>query len=315
MRDRHHRILATLLVVLVLSSAVSAEIFLVDPQYSVSVTRNVSYGTSANGDGVQLQRLLDVYQPVGANLPDKLPGVVLMHGGFFASGSKSNMSSVARAFASRGYVATSINYRLLGELADPPGALPPAPEDRWPAWLPNQLNVWDVTIDQYLSTIAAAVADLGMSVNWLADNADTYNIDSSKIVVGGFSAGATSSLMLGFGAIDGVDADVAAVVSFAGGLFGSEGAIDSDDPPTLIVHGTADSIVPFTEYEFLQAALDDAGVTSEAIIQDGVGHSLNFDEASIQQAFSFLRTQLIPEPSSFLLSLVGCGIVSIRRRR
>lgn len=315
MRDRHHRILATLVVVLVLSSAVSANVFLVDPQYSVTVTQNVSYGTSANGSGVQLPRILDIYQPVGANLPDKLPGVVLMHGGFFTSGGKSDMALVALAFASRGYVTTSINYRLLGELADPPGALPLYPEDRWPSWLPGRLNGWNVTMDQYVSTIAAAVADQGMAVNWLADNAGTYNVDSSKIVVGGYSAGAVSSLLLGFGAVDGVDADVAAIVSFAGGMYGNEGAIDSNDPPTLIVHGTADTVTPFTEYGFLQDALDDAGVTSEAIIQNGVGHSLQYDQATIQQAFTFLRTQMIPEPSSFLLAFIGCGIVGIRRRR
>jgi len=304
-----------LFILLMLSSVVRASPFLLDPQYSVSVTRNVTYGTSANGSGVQLPRILDIYRPVGANLPDKLPGVVIMHGGFFTGGDKSSMSVAAREFARRGYVATSINYRLLSEFPDPPGDFPELFPSRYPAWLLPQLSDAGVTIEQYVSTIAAAVADQGMAVNWFADNADTYGVDPTKIVVGGYSAGATSSLLLGFDAIDGVDADVAAIVSFAGAMFGYEGAIDSNGPPTYIVHGTADTIVPFTEYGFLQSALDDAGVTSEAIILNGVGHGLSFSDANASQMFSFLKAALVPEPSAFLLTCIGCGIVGIRRRR
>ena len=292
-----------------------ADVFLVDPQFSVSVTSNVTYGTSPNGSGVELQRQLDIYQPVGAGLPDKLPGVVLMHGGYYTGGSKLGMSDVATAFASRGYVAASINYRLLHELADAPGAIPPTDPNRYPAWLPSQLASWGVSLDQYLNTIAAATADEAMAVNWLADNADSYNIDRSRIAIGGFSAGAVSSLLLAYGDLDGIDADVAAVISFAGGTFGTESAINPNSPPAFIVHGTGDDVIPFAEYGYLKSALDANGVESDARIIAGGGHGTFFDSSTQSQMFRFLRPQLVPEPSSFSLLALTSAFVVVRRRR
>jgi len=298
-----------------LSPLASAATFLIDPQFGVSITNNVTYGTSANGAGTPLPRLLDIYQPVGPGLPDKLPGVVLMHGGFFTSGSKAGMSNIAQAWASRGYVAVSINYRLLFELPDPPGAPPTVYPSRVPAWVPGQLAQYGVTIQQYANTIAAAVADQGMAVNWLADNAATYQLDPHMIVVGGYSAGAVSSQLLGIGAVDGVDADVAAVASFAGGTFGHEIALDSNDPPMFLVHGTDDTTVPYSEYLFMQPALDNAGVPSEAMILPGVGHGLGFNEMTSTQMFRFLKFHVVPEPSAATFAALSAGIFSMQRRR
>jgi acetyl esterase/lipase len=239
-----------------------------------------------------------------------------MHGRFFTGGDKSGMSSVAQAFASRGHVATSIKYRLLHEFPDSPGAIPVTFPSRYPSWLIPDLTAAGVTIDQYVAEIAAAVADQGMAVNWLANNAATYNVDPNKIMVGGYSAGAVSSLLLGFDAIDGVDADVAAITSFAGGTFGLEtAALDSNDPPTFLVHGTDDTTVPYAEYLFLQPALNSAGVPYGALILNGVGHGVGSANMTSTQMFTFLESHLVPEPSSFLLAFVGCGIVASSRHR
>ncbi len=309
-------------------SPATAATFLVDPQYGFASTSNVVYGTSPYGNGgafpngTLLPRVLDIYQPTvlagGPALPDTLPGVVLMHGGFFTGGDKSGLSFVAQEFAKRGYVATSINYRLLHELPDPPGALPATFPSRYPSWLLPDLAAAGVTIDQYVATIAAAVGDQGMAVNWLADNASIYNVDPSKIVVGGYSAGAVSSLLLGYGAVEGVAADVAAIASFAGGTFGLEvAAVDSDDPPTFLVHGDQDTTVPYNEYIQLQPVLDAAGVTSDSLILNGVGHGVGLANMTTTQMFTFLESQLtvVPEPSSaLLLTLVGCRVAVSRRR-
>lgn len=295
------------------SVATSAATFLIDPQFDVSVTSNLVYGTSPNGAGVQLPRLLDIYQPVGPGLPDKLPGVVLMHGGYFIGGSKSGMAGMAEAFARRGYVATSINYRLLNELPSAPGNLPTTDPARYPGWLDDQLDNWGVNLEQYLSAIGAATADQAMAVQWLQDNAASYQVDANRIVVGGFSAGAVSSLLLGYGVVEGAEADVAAVVAFAGGMFGTEAVIESGDPPAFIVHGTFDSVIPFSEYGFLQSALDDAGVKSDAYIVSGGGHTTFFNGAS-PPLFSFLHANLVPEPSAALFTGVACLASAASRR-
>lgn len=306
---------AVLLIGSVSASVAQADVFLIDPQYGVTVTSNVIYGTSPNGAGVQLQRRLDVYEPVGADLPSKLPGVVLMHGGYYVDGSKGSMSDAAYAFASRGYVATSINYRLLSELAEAPGSLPATDPGRYPGWMEGRLATWGVTLEQYFNTIAAATADEAMAVNWLADNADSYHVDSSKIVIGGFSAGAVSSLLLAYGAVEGAEADVAAVVPFAGGMFGTESAIGSDDPPAFIVHGTDDDVIPFAEVGHLQAALSSANIEHAALIVPGGGHSTFFNSTTQAAMFGFLQTQLVPEPSALLLLTIGCGAFALKRRR
>lgn len=264
-----------LLVVFEMAPVVAAHLY-VDPQFGVNVTTNVQYGISPTGLGVDVARFLDVYEPTGAGVPDDRPAIVLMHGGFFVSGDKgsSTMSTYANEFASRGYTAVSINYRLLfdDDLPDPPGApITPVPA-RFPSWLPAQLASWGITVEDYLGEIAAAVEDQAMAVNFLAANTGTYNIDPQRIAVGGYSAGAVSSLALGAGVVDSVSADVGAVFSMAGGLFGQEPFVDPSDPGVFVLHGTSDTTVPYSEVPFLEAALNAEGVPYESHIVSGAGH-------------------------------------------
>ena len=44
---------------------------------------------------------------------EKRPGLVAIHGGGWRSGAKENTGSMAAAYAKNGYVAISINYRLV----------------------------------------------------------------------------------------------------------------------------------------------------------------------------------------------------------
>ncbi len=303
----------------------SAEQMFIDPMFGVSVTSNVQYGTNVDGAGNDILLDLDVYQPTGPGLPAVSPAIVLMHGGFFIDGNKttSNMVALANEFASRGYVAVSINYRKLGLLPPPPGApLTPVPE-RFPDWLIPELTAAGVTVEQYLATIAAAVGDQAMAVNWLAANAATYNVNPSWIAAGGYSAGAVSSLALGVGAVDGAVADVGAVFAMAGGLFGQEPFIDASDPGVYILHGTLDTTVPYSEVGFLTDALTANGVPFDSRIVSGAGHSSttlrNALLADPDPFFEFMAVQLgvpVPEPSTFvLMGLAALALVKWRRRR
>ncbi len=92
------------------------------------------------------------------------PAIVIVHGGGWSSGDK-RANIWARypiEYASRGFVAISINYRLL-------------PDDPFPA----------------------AIADVRAAVRWLRANAATYNVDPNRIGAYGNSAGAHLALMLG----------------------------------------------------------------------------------------------------------------------
>lgn len=290
------------------ASALASQMF-VDPQFGVSVTTNIQYASGLDGKGNNVPLQLDLYRPTGPGLPSELPAIVLMHGGYFYDGDKSSMSAIANAFAQRGYVAVSINYRKLGLLPPPPGAPLPLDPSRYPSWLIPQLNAWGVTVQQYANTIAAAVSDQGAAVNWLVSNAGTYDIHPEMIAAGGYSAGGVSSLLLGAGAIDGVNANVGAVLAIAGGMFGMETAIDSGDPAVYVIHGTLDTVVPYSEVGYLQTALAGAGVPYEARILPGVGHSIPSSALTTnpEPIFEFLITHLtpIPEPSTLALAALG----------
>ena len=64
-----------------------------------------------------------------------------------------------------------------------------------------------------------------------------------------------------------VDFDPAKAADISPVLFVSE-----DDPPTLLVHGDADQLVPLSNSERIKAAFDEADVTSKLVVIEGAGH-------------------------------------------
>lgn len=48
--------------------------------------------------------------------------------------------------------------------------------------------------------------------------------------------------------------------------------VSPDDPPTLIIHGDADNLVPIAQAEAIVAKLKEAGVPAELIVKKGAGH-------------------------------------------
>ena len=95
---------------------------------------------------------LDIYRPT--NRPGPLPIVLYMHGGAFHLLSKNTHWLMGLAFARAGYLVFNVDYRL-------------APQHPYPA----------------------AVADICSALEWLADNAEGYGGDLSRLVFAGESAG------------------------------------------------------------------------------------------------------------------------------
>jgi acetyl esterase/lipase len=229
-----------------------------DAAYGVEVVPGIVYATaevrSPSAGHIDLR--LDLYRPSGPDAPLVRPGLVLVHGGGFTSGSRtsSTMVSLGSAYASRGYVCVSIDYRLLRD--DPP----------------TESLAQDLSSPTSVAAAAARV-DASRAVEWLRANAPTYGVDPSRIAMGGYSAGAITTLGVAYRdpGLDGADVRVA--LSLSGALYGNEGIIDGDDPPLIMIHGIDDPTVPFDLAEAVRARATAVGLTLEYHALPGVGHS------------------------------------------
>ena len=171
-----------------------------------------------------------------------------------------------------------------------------------------------------LFKVPDAVADVRRAVRYVRLHADDFGIDADRMGVFGGSAGGHLSLMLGNASDEGnPDSEdpieqtgnrVAAIVAYfppvdLQGLVGPSDRfpaldfdpekaaaispvlfVSEDDPPTLLVHGDADQLVPLANSERIKAAFDEASVTSELIVIEGAAHGFRGEDG--QRAASAL---------------------------
>ena len=231
---------------------------------AVTATNDLTYGSAPDAEGDPVALKLDLYQPTGDTIA-KRPALVWVHGGGFTAGDKSSGRARATFFARLGYVAVSINYRLL---APPNCSSMPANPDCQAAGL-------------------AAQHDAQAAVRWLRANAATYRIDPDRIAIGGGSAGAVTSLLVGWRSEDpgisgnpGPSSAVRGVVSVSGGLPTNE-YITAGDAPALFIHGTEDAVVPFDWALQNAAAMYNLGIFTVLEPIEGAGHGLNADHRAL----------------------------------
>jgi len=86
---------------------------------------------------------------------------------------------------------------------------------------------------------------------------------------------------------------VAGIVGYSGLLVGGEG-LETEmktAPPVLLVHGTADEVVPFGLMAPSEAALKAAGISVTSVTCPGLGHSI--DETGLAEGLRFLKKILV----------------------
>ncbi len=244
-----------------------------DPAAAISIQKDVVYGVGQTEAGDK-ELLLDLYRPSSPAGP--LPVLIYMHGGRWENGSKDwlpRQISTMEWFAERGYAAIAFNYRLRGD--DP--IIAPASAD-WRAILADHFAD-DEEISELVPLMTVALEDIARLVGWVAEHAEDFGFDTSRIILSGGSAGAVTTLIAAYAPVDifGNLPKPAAVVSFAGGLFGLEAKIPDDrSVPALFVHGTADQRIDFAESMRARDALAARGVESEVIALEGLRHSLGY---------------------------------------
>lgn len=232
---------------------------------AVTTTNDLTYGSApdANGDPVTLK--LDLYQPTGDTIANR-PALVWVHGGGFTMGDKSSGAGKATFFAKLGYVAVSINYRLLS----PDGC----------GGNPDPTPVCE-------NAALEAQHDAQAAVRWLRANAATYRIDTSRIAMAGGSAGAVTSVLAATHSEDpgssgnpGYPSTIRGAVSVSGGMPTND-LITEGDSPTLFIHGTEDNVVPYDWAVQNSAAMYRLGIFTVLEPIEGAGHGLPADYGAL----------------------------------
>lgn len=218
----------------------------------VLVENNIAFGKTVNNKGEYEDLLLDVYKPIGDNHLDR-PVIIWLHGGGFRYGydkSQRYIVSMATRFAQRGYVSLSINYRVRE----------------------------DPRVDKK-GTMADALEDAMKGLEWLRNNHENLGVDIHRIIIAGGSAGGMLAANLCY--MDGSDSEPwnkEGIIGFVN-LWGSPDKdytffrIDQSDPPTIIVHGTADKTRPYESSIQLIKELAKHNVLHELVTIEGAGHT------------------------------------------
>lgn len=235
---------------------------------------------------------LDLYLPKEPASPS-IPCIVVVHGGGWRSGDKTRFAHIAGALAAQGYAAACIGYRLLPEVEFP-----------------------------------APVLDCKAAVRWVRAHAGRHGLDPDRIGAIGGSAGGHLVAMLGTsdtvaalegeGGNAGVSSRVQAVVAMAtpadmtrlgdrqnlgadlARLISPVTHVTPHAAPTLLLHGTRDTLVPMAQSELLLERYRQAGAKAELVkIEDGVHafwNGAHFDR-SMQLAVKFFRDTLPIAPA------------------
>jgi poly(3-hydroxybutyrate) depolymerase len=213
---------------------------------NVTVTSGINYGSNTSWSGGNTSLALDVYEPTG-DTETARPLIIWVHGGSFIGGSKTDGDVVAlsQRFAKKGYVCSSIDYRL---------------------------GFFPFDSANAVKAVVRATQDLKAAIRFFyKDRAttDTYRVDTNHVYIGGSSAGAITALHVAY--LDDVckisDYLTPADINGLGGLDGTSGNpgysstvhgvlngcgalaryswLEAGDVPLCSVHGTSDATVKY----------------------------------------------------------------------
>lgn len=233
----------------------------------------------ARPEGQELR--MDIYRPAatGETAAIPRPCVVVIHGGGWDSGDRTQLAKWNARWVAHGYVVVSISYRL-------------APQFIWPAQR-----------DDVLTAIA-----------WLKNNSARLGIDPARFALLGRSAGGQLATAVGYGAHDPAIRGVIALYAphdmpFAWSVSREDDALNSiklfrqyfggapdtperrelyesasgqllaraDSPPTLLVHGVPDTLAWSRHSERLNARLQELGVPHYYLSLPWATHGFDFN--------------------------------------
>ncbi len=241
------------------------------------IHRNVKYGTKD-------VNAMDVYIPQTAYERESNGCILFIHGGSWSGGDKKEEAFRCRLLASRGYITATLNYTLWSE----------------------------ATAEEY--TVFEVLDEIGMALLRIKNFAAERGVSVDKVGVTGYSAGAHLAMLYSYSRRDSAPMEIAFTASMAGPadispkvwgedmtiriikrLTGEE--IDREDilsgradelissisptayinesaPPTLIMHGNKDDVVPPANADSLIKTLSQNSIAHDYIRLKNSNHML-----------------------------------------
>jgi acetyl esterase/lipase len=222
------------------------------------------------------------------------PAIVFFFGGGWNSGSPAQFEDQARHFARRGMIAITADYRVKS---------------------------------RHGAQVVECVKDAKAAIAWVRENAKRLGIDPNKIAASGGSAGghlaAATGTVTGFGSDERPNAMIlfnpactlAPIADWepkgaGAGLnterIGTEAKVISPahhigphTPPTLILHGKADTTVPYASVVAFESVMKKAGRPCKLVGYEGQGHGF------FNRGEDFNKT--LAEADNFLVGLGWLG--------
>ncbi len=245
------------------------------PSYEQLIQTDVVYGSHA-------RQRMDVYLPEGRD--EKTPIVLMIHGGAWVAGNKGDFNETQQNLLNEKIGTISINYRY-------------------------------ASANHHFEGL---MADVALALAAVKENAIEWGIRKEKYQLLGGSAGGHMAMLYAYHYQQ--NNEVSSVISLAGPTSVSEEFI-SELPntelklaveamvgaplippfserftlaspmtyvntavPTLLIHGTADDIVPFNQSTGLEAALKAQGKTVKLLPLENVGHDFSGNPIAALQA-------------------------------
>ena len=222
----------------------------ISPVFDSVTVETVHFGESVTIDDDTMQLYMDIYQPYGDTLTAR-PVLIFAFGGGFVQGARDDwyVVEVCKQFAKAGYVCVSPDYR-------------------------TGIDYGEILALQHMRIFFRPMQDMRGCIQHLkadySELGNNYNIDTTKIFIGGASAGAITALMTQYcdkesemaqmGDISALDDlggfysssgfypnynwNGVAVINVAGALIDADW-VEAGDIPVISAHGDADAIVPF----------------------------------------------------------------------
>ncbi len=225
----------------------------------IEVIKDVEY-KNINGKSLQF----DIYRP--KNIVKPAPLLVFIHGGSWSQGKRSDYLIYLVAFAKKGYMTATVSYRLIKD-----GFYPACVEDITDAvqWLYKNGQNYGYDPDRIALIGGSAGAHLALlaAYNW---KKPVNSGDTTTVPMGNHHIKAVVDI---YGPTD-FTTDYARnqplITRFLNhpytempGLYKEASPIqyvDKQSPPTMILHGTSDDLVPVSQSDLLKAKLDSVGI-------------------------------------------------------